>query len=113
MARSAGNASPLVKERNTESGPLWGSLRANRWAASAALRRPTIGLVMAAPTRLAGWPPSDSLSEALSGFGLVSHDGYVSHTRGCAEQEPSGQGAATHEPACISCRCAPSKGEMS
>jgi hypothetical protein len=29
-ARSAGNASPLVKERNAESCPLWGSLRANR-----------------------------------------------------------------------------------
>ena len=32
-ARSAGNGDPLVKERNAESGPLWGSLRANRWAA--------------------------------------------------------------------------------
>jgi hypothetical protein len=32
-ARSAGNGRPLVKERSAESGPLWHSLRANRWAA--------------------------------------------------------------------------------
>jgi hypothetical protein len=32
-ARSAANGSLIVKERTAESGPLWGCLRANRWAA--------------------------------------------------------------------------------
>ena len=71
-ARSAGNGSPLVKERNAESGPLWGPLRGNRWVAirGVAPAHHRVGYRSAdAPS---GLTAQQSLREALPGFGLAT-----------------------------------------